>query len=469
MFGELINANTFKLKLNVHLMQTLYDYYIRRGMEPAVSREKCRHTFTEVFKEELDPEHLVSIFEQVLVDTMIEKFDQKNMFTVEASETWLPLMCFCKINNLPYTSKYLQLCAESNDWLMFLMFSQIYQIPRFQVISCLEYFQDIGLKQHLEYALHNVINSNSNSSTSEVASVIPQPKNNKKRTKKTKPLNSRIIADKSTDEESSSGDYEASVTSADQYENSLDSIDFYELLINCQNVPDPILQLQLESLRWYTPVLSVFATFYEQHDKISCLCTFLYSSMMLTCPNINALLQASKNTTTSGKSVLFGLNELKEVVLIAASSSYLRTLLNALKIFIPNTILDIYVEFLYNVFVNKDVETAKKLYQMYRIEFTKITLNKHKSYIPLEWYEEVINKIMRITLLKCQTADDLHNLNKILPKGNDYSRLIKLIDILKANKISVNSEDWLDIDDKSEQFNDICLKVTDNTKILKSK
>ena len=53
----------------------------------------------------------------------------------------------------------------------------------------------------------------------------------------------------------------------------------------------------------------------------------------------------------------------------------------------------------------------------------------------------------------------LHDLNEIFPKGNDYCRIIKLVDILKTNKISVNSEDWLDIDDKSEQFNDICLKV----------
>lgn len=78
---------------------------------------------------------------------------------MKACSVWLPLMCFCKIHNLPYTCKYLQLCAESNEWLMFLMFAQIYQIPRYQVISSLEYFNDIGLKQHLEYALHNVINS----------------------------------------------------------------------------------------------------------------------------------------------------------------------------------------------------------------------------------------------------------------------------------------------------------------------
>jgi hypothetical protein len=81
---------------------------------------------------------------------------------MEACSIWMPLMCFTKIYNLPYSCKYLHLCAESNQWLMFLIFAQLYQIPRYQVISELEYFTDTGLKQHLEYALHNVITSNSN-------------------------------------------------------------------------------------------------------------------------------------------------------------------------------------------------------------------------------------------------------------------------------------------------------------------
>lgn len=74
---------------------------------------------------------------------------------------------------------------------MYLLFSQIYQIPRYQVnsnlnkltnefdlnkfelqvISGLEYFTDTGLKQHLEYALHNVITS-SISNDSQVSGSI---------------------------------------------------------------------------------------------------------------------------------------------------------------------------------------------------------------------------------------------------------------------------------------------------------
>jgi hypothetical protein len=44
-------------------------------------------------------------------------------------------------------------------------------------------------------------------------------------------------------------------------------------------------------------------------------------------------------------------------------------------------------------------------------------------------------------------------------KDNEYRRLIKLVYILKSNKISVNCEEWLDMEDKSDQFNEICFKV----------
>jgi hypothetical protein len=127
------------------------------------------------------------------------------------------------------------------------------------------------------------------------------------------------------------------------------------------------------------------------------------------------------NQKSDGKSAnstqLFGLNDLKEAIQIAASKSYLRTLLNALRIFIPKTILDTYVEFLYNVFVSKDRTTAQQLFLTYKHEHLKVTLNKYQSFIPLEWYEEVVSKLTRITILKCHTIEDLQNLTLIFGAG----------------------------------------------------
>lgn len=45
--------------------------------------------------------------------------------------------------------------------------------------------------------------------------------------------------------------------------------------------------------------------------------------------------------------------------------------------------------------------------------------------------------------------------------------MIKLVYTLKSNKISVISDNWLDIDDKSDQFNEICFKVIEELLKLK--
>ena len=482
-FSELINADTFKLKLNVCLMKILNAHFGKQGMTNEMANERTKAYFIRFFKDELEAKSMVGLFEHVLLNKMLVSLDSKNMFTMQACSIWNPLMCFCKIYNLNYSTKYMQVCAESNQWLMYLLFAQIYQIPRFQVIACLDYFTDIGLKQHLEYALHNVITSSSSIgdistnassySNSNISSKLRKAfrktenkftdwfksKNKKKSTTTSK---SQIkTKDENTSDEND--DYNFEILDHNdvhhQHKDHLESIDFYELLITCQNAPEPVMQLQHESIRWHTPVLSVFATFYQQHDKISCLCTFLYASMRGVNVSSLKLKKTDVNTKMNPKNILFDLNDLKDALIEAASKSYLRTLLNALKIFTPKSILDIYVEFLYNLFVIKDSSQAQKLYSSYKHELIKLTLSKHGSYIPIEWYEEVINKLTRIMILKCYMIEDLQNLTSILGQVNEYRRLIKLVYTLKSNKISVNCEEWIEIEEKSDQFNEICFKV----------
>ena len=67
----------------------------------------------------------------------------------------------------------------------------------------------------------------------------------------------------------------------------------------------------------------------QQHDKISCLCTFLFASLKQEC-NYNEL-TSEKN----GGIVLFNLNDLKIVIQTIALRGFFRTLLNSLKVFIP--------------------------------------------------------------------------------------------------------------------------------------
>ncbi len=323
-FSELVNGNQFKIKLHIYLMKhILYDYYKRRGLDHQLSSERCKNVLLDFLKGEIESKRLASILENALCTLMSENFDQKKMFTMNACSLWLPLMCFCKTYNLPYTAKYLNLCAESNNWLMYLMFSQLYQVPRFQVLSNLECFTDVGLKQHLDYALHNVISSPGNNALKAISTEKKASRKSKKVMRKP-----RAKVSSSDDDNNGLSDFESEKhedSKASNGSNHLDSMDFYELLIVCQNSSDPIKRLQIEALRWSTPVLAVFATFYAQHDKISCLCTFLYASL-----KFEYIDEKYKND----RHIIFGLDDLKDAIQITALRGFLKTLLNSLKIFV---------------------------------------------------------------------------------------------------------------------------------------
>lgn len=40
-FTELLDSDSFKLKLNVHLMNMLLDYYVKQEMDEEIAIEKC--------------------------------------------------------------------------------------------------------------------------------------------------------------------------------------------------------------------------------------------------------------------------------------------------------------------------------------------------------------------------------------------------------------------------------------------
>ncbi len=51
MFSELMNADTFRLKLNVHLMKILTDFYKKRGTEETQALEKSsKANFFSIFR-----------------------------------------------------------------------------------------------------------------------------------------------------------------------------------------------------------------------------------------------------------------------------------------------------------------------------------------------------------------------------------------------------------------------------------
>lgn len=102
-FSELVGADVFRLKLNVHLMSILTEHYRKRGMDESQAVEKCSNlifytfhglynswinfslfvskedVFVEFFKDELDPKQIFSLIEHVIMTNIVENYDKQKM------------------------------------------------------------------------------------------------------------------------------------------------------------------------------------------------------------------------------------------------------------------------------------------------------------------------------------------------------------------------------------------------------
>ncbi|CAG5132007.1 unnamed protein product, partial [Candidula unifasciata] len=88
----------------------------------------------------------------------------------EASHKWMLVMMLCRLLGLPLSNCFLQLCAENDNWLMFVWFAQLHQYPTHQLQMLLHSFASPHLRDHLYYVLNNADCKMFSSSSSSVSS-----------------------------------------------------------------------------------------------------------------------------------------------------------------------------------------------------------------------------------------------------------------------------------------------------------
>ncbi|KAJ8304149.1 hypothetical protein KUTeg_017732 [Tegillarca granosa] len=73
----------------------------------------------------------------------------------DAAQKWLIAVLFCRVLQLPMTTKFLEICAQADKWLPFLWFSQMHQYTKDQLQTILYHFKSQHLQQHLHYVIEN--------------------------------------------------------------------------------------------------------------------------------------------------------------------------------------------------------------------------------------------------------------------------------------------------------------------------
>ncbi|KAL4227664.1 Spastic paraplegia 11 (autosomal recessive) [Mactra antiquata] len=80
---------------------------------------------------------------------------RERLSVFETCQRWTIVILFCHLLRIPYSTVFLESCAESKQWLPFVWFSQIHQYPTDQLLSLLHKFPSSHLQEHLRYILVN--------------------------------------------------------------------------------------------------------------------------------------------------------------------------------------------------------------------------------------------------------------------------------------------------------------------------
>uniref|UniRef100_A0A2K5Z746 SPG11 vesicle trafficking associated, spatacsin n=1 Tax=Mandrillus leucophaeus TaxID=9568 RepID=A0A2K5Z746_MANLE len=134
---------------------------------------------------------------------------------------------------------YLRECAKANDWLQFIIHSQLHNYHPAEVKSLIQYFSPV-IQDHLRLAFENL-------------PLVPTSK-----------MDINQVCNKSSQELQGSKEV---------------MTDLFEILLQCSEEPDSWHWLLVEAVKQQAPILSVLASCLQGASAISCLCVWIITSV----------------------------------------------------------------------------------------------------------------------------------------------------------------------------------------------
>ncbi|CAH0552154.1 unnamed protein product [Brassicogethes aeneus] len=286
---------------------------------------------------------LLKLEDLILDGINFKDFSENDVF-VGSIKSYEIVFKFAEVYNLKYPEGFLKNCATRNMWLPFLIFAQIKNYPIDQIKSCLQSLKNPNLLEH-------VIHSVSHDIQIEDSNALMRERDSRKY------FLSRIGVRKSVDNPSVSDSVYSSMTSQSSVGSGASSTgsDFLEIdivntkatllqtLIRCHNSTDPPRALLQACQLYRNPLLAILATSYEPDSLHTNWLTWLAVStdMYQTFTNFEAVALCSQSVTT--------------LLYSAMVNQYPKTLLQSFEIFLPDSPLRYFLEFL-NSCINMNLD-----------------------------------------------------------------------------------------------------------------
>uniref|UniRef100_A0A8B9Z8D1 SPG11 vesicle trafficking associated, spatacsin n=1 Tax=Buteo japonicus TaxID=224669 RepID=A0A8B9Z8D1_9AVES len=390
-FLELLGLDSLKLRVDIKVANIIFSYRTRNeDSQHNQIRESLVEKVTKLADgEKAAVEEVLISLEEAFWDAVEHQGIKKT--SSDSRRQWSLVMQFCKLHNIRLSTSYLKECAKSNDWLQFIIQTQLYSYQPDEVISILQDFTPI-LQDHLMLALEKL------------------------------PF---LCPDAESPEKSAASVFKS------KYADSL-----FQILFQCQGNSNPSCYLLTEGLREHAPILSVLAACFQDANIIHCLCVWI-----ITAVDDTTRAEATSHIQSSAENHEWDLHDLSVIWKVFLRKQKSKTLLNGFQLFLKDSPL-LYILEMYELCMNcKKYNEAKTKLDKFQESLTKVTA---ASELPVQWLESQALFLLELMMQQCRTEYELGKLLQLfaaadnLLNGPYMKKLCALSETLKDSFISIN-------------------------------
>ncbi|NXA17321.1 SPTCS protein, partial [Ibidorhyncha struthersii] len=396
-FLELLGLDSLKLRVGIKVANMIFSY---RTRSEESQHNQIKESLVEKLTKLADGEKaaaaavLISL-EEAFWDAVEHQGIKKT--SSDSRRQWSLVMQFCKLHNIGLSTSYLKECAKSNDWLQFIIQTQLYGYQPDEVISILQDFTPV-IRDHLMLALEKL------------------------------PF---LCADTGSPENSTASVFKS------KYADSL-----FQILFQCQGNSNPSCYLLTEGLREHAPILSVLAACFQDANIIHCLCVWI-----ITTVDDATRAEATNHIQSSAESHEWDLHDLSLIWKVFLRKQKSKTLLHGFQLFLKDSPL-LYILEMYELCMNcKKYNEAKIKLDKFQESLSELKTEDEPaaSELPVQWLESQALFLLELMMQQCKTEYELGKLLQLLAAADNLlldgpyvKKLCALSETLKDCSISIN-------------------------------
>ncbi|XP_055480029.1 spatacsin [Psammomys obesus] len=400
-FLELLGIGSLKLRVGMKMANVVFSYKCRNeDVHPSVIRESLAEKLSKLADgDRAAAEELLVLLEEGVWNSIEQQ--GFNRLSSESSSQWALVLQFCTLHDMNLSVSYLKECAKANDWVQFLVHSQLHNYRPEEVESLLQFFSPV-LQSHLKLASEK--------------------------------LSARCISRADSDGDS---------TGLQELQRSTGEMsDLFEILHRCSEESASWCWLLAEAVRQRAPILSVLASCLQGAGAVPCLCVWIVTSV-----EDKVAAEATRHIQVPVEEHPWSLEDLSIIWKTVLTRRKSHTLIRGFRLFIKDSPLLLIMEMYELCMFFKNYEKAKvKLVQFQKsLDTLDTAATRALPIIPATWMRDQVCFLLKLMPQQCETQYELGQLLRLFAgaehlfsDGPDVQKLCVLSQVLKDTAIAIN-------------------------------